>query len=73
MTINPKHLDRFVARFISRLPDSFSSRKEDLVTLLCLLPKHYPRRDDIKIMLETMRAHEIEQMKFQELIKSEAV
>lgn len=69
--INPKHLDHFVARFMSALPPNFADRKEDLVTLLCLLPKSYPRRLDLVAALEALRAHEIEQLKFRELLAEE--
>lgn len=62
--ISNEHLDRFVARFIARLPDSFSERKQDLLTLLCLLPKSYARRAEIKTMVELMNEHEREQLKF---------
>jgi len=60
--INPEHLDHFVARFMAALPEKFSDRKEDLVTLLCLLPKDYPRRKDIVKALEALRAHEQTQL-----------
>lgn len=69
--INAKHLDAFVARFMSNLPDKFSERKEDLVTLLCLLPKTYPRRIAVITALEALRAHELEQLKFRELIAAQ--
>jgi hypothetical protein len=61
-----------VARTIARLPDNIAQRKEDLVTLLVLLPKNYPRRTEVKQVLESIRAHELAQMKFQELLKLEA-
>ncbi|MDE2101198.1 MAG: hypothetical protein KGL39_28390 [Patescibacteria group bacterium] len=66
--INPLHLDHFVARFMAGLPDNFRARKEDLVTLLCLLPKTYPRRNEVIKALEALCAHEREQMKFRELL-----
>lgn len=70
--IPDKHLDSFVARFMGNLPDSLTARKEDLVTLLCLLPKKYPRRDEILKALELIRAHEREQMKFSDLLNGGA-
>lgn len=59
-----------VGRFMDRLPDSLSARKEDLVTLLGLLPKDYPLRAEIRTTLELIHAHEREQMKFRELLAS---
>lgn len=66
--IDPKHLDHFVARFMANLPDSLAARKEDLVTLLVLLPKTYPRRGEIIHALEFIRQHEQAQMKFQQVL-----
>jgi hypothetical protein len=66
--IKPHHLDHFVARYIFRLPENINDRKEDLVTLLSLLPKDYPRRREIRALLEIIRAHELAQMRFQELL-----
>ena len=56
--IKPHHLDHFVARFILNLPANITERKEDLVTLLALLPKDYPRRVEIRHLLESIHAHE---------------
>ena len=58
------HLEHFVARFIARLPDKTSERKEDLVTLLTLLPKDYPRRAELNEMLHHLLAHEAAQLNF---------
>ena len=69
--IKQHHLDNFVARYIARLPEKISERKEDLVTLLVLLPKNYSRRQDVKQLIESIRAHEQAQMRFQELLQPE--
>ena len=66
--INPKHLDHFVARFMANLPDSLAARKEDLVTLLVLLPKNYPRRFEVIQAIDALRAHEQAQLKFQQVL-----
>ena len=68
MTIKPHHLDHFVARFVARMSSNIVERKEDLVTLLALLPKNYPRRGEIMEMLHCIRAHELAQLKFSELL-----
>lgn len=69
--INPVHLDHFVARSMAALPDKISERKEDLVTLLWLLPKDYPRRIDIIKALELIKQHEQAQFKFAALLNIE--
>jgi len=65
-----KHLDRFVARTMANLSDRLSERKEDLVTLLRLLPKNYARRTDIMIVLRGIQQHERAQSKFQSLLET---
>lgn len=65
--IKPHHLDNFVARYVARLPEKIAERKEDLVTLLSLLPKNYSRREEIKELIQHIRAHELAQLKFQEI------
>ena len=49
---------------MANLPDSLSARKEDLVTLLVLLPKNYSRRFEIIKVIDALNAHEQAQMKF---------
>ena len=69
MNINPKHLNSFVARTMANLSDSMAERKEDLVTLLCLLPKNYEHRNGVIKAIEAIRAHELAQLKFQDLLQ----
>lgn len=64
------HLNHFVARCMDHLPDSLSARKEDLVTLLSLLPKWYPRRQEIVIVLRGIQQHEAAQATFRELLNN---
>jgi hypothetical protein len=66
--MNETHLDHFVARFMVNLPDSMAARKEDLVTLVQLLPKSYPRRNDLIRIIEHINAHERAQMNFMKLL-----
>ena len=54
---------------MANLPDSLTARKEDLITLLSLLPKNYARRGEIILALEAIHAHERAQMEFQALLK----
>ena len=66
--VKPEFLERFVARVMSNLPDSLSERKQDLVTLLVLLPKNFSKRTEIIRALEAIRAHEMVQGKFKLLL-----
>lgn len=63
-----EHLDKFVAHTIAALPDSLHLRKTVLITLLAVLPREYPRRSEIKLLLANLHAHEADQLKFRELL-----
>lgn len=63
-----KHLDHFVTRYIERLPEKISDRREDLIVLLSLLPRGYSRRHEIMEMLQHIRAHEQAQLNFNKIL-----
>lgn len=67
-SLQQEHLDIFVRHTVATLPDSLRLRKTILVTTLSLLPKTYPRRFELKSMLENIHAHDRAQLKFQELL-----
>lgn len=58
-------LDAFLAIHMSALPDSITSRKAALVTLLQLLPHSYARRHTVAESLRALHLHEQAQSSFQ--------
>lgn len=66
------HLNRMVRHVMQTLPDSRSQALEILRTLMVILPRTYPHRDEIVAQIETLRAAEEHQAKFVELLKETA-
>jgi hypothetical protein len=60
----PEHIDALVSHVIRTLPDGITARKALVVTMLALIPRDYRRRDDVRLVLESLKIHEHEQLKF---------
>lgn len=67
MNLKPTKIDleAFVAHTIDVLPDSLDARKTVLATLLALLPQRAEaQRQQVKTLMESLRAHEHAQLEF---------